>query len=359
MNINDQIFYKAELLTKGMRASDNAKAILYKEFPDFFTKGIMHSLNVRFSETNCNVSIADNFAHESPYLLDEKDGNFFITDGKNSFPVSFFGALPHTGTVVDDFARLHSKGCVTIWPNSNCCYDRENEKCRFCSIVKERETPLDADVLADSIKKLFELSKDNMLNFSGGTYKNPDVMADYWIDLVKKIRAFSDAKIAIEFAPPSDLEKIAALKNAGTDVAIMNLEVANDELRKKICPGKSKISYDHYYKAFEKAVGVFGWGQVSSVLIAGIQPKEDIMAECEKMAKIGVFPTVMPIRPLDNAPVDISTRCKTQDLIEIATHLSGLLVKYNLDFKKQEGCTKCGGCSIENDCYRKQLQSNN
>ena len=256
MNINDQIFYKAELLTKGMRASDNAKAILYKEFPDFFTKGIMHSLNVRFSETNCNVSIADDFAHESPYLLDEKDGNFFITDGKNSFPVSFFGALPHTGTVVDDFARLHSKGCVTIWPNSNCCYDRENEKCRFCSIVKERETPLDPDVLADSIKKLFELSKDNMLNFSGGTYKNPDVMADYWIDLVKKIRAFSDAKIAIEFAPPSDLEKIAALKNAGADVAIMNLEVANDELRKKICPGKSKISYEHYYKAFEKAVSI-------------------------------------------------------------------------------------------------------
>lgn len=38
MNINDQIFYKAELLTKGMRASDNAKAILYKEFPDFFKK---------------------------------------------------------------------------------------------------------------------------------------------------------------------------------------------------------------------------------------------------------------------------------------------------------------------------------
>lgn len=95
MNINDQIFYKAELLTKGMRASDNAKAILYKEFPDFFTKGIMHSLNVRFSETNCNVSIADDFAHESPYLLDEKDGNFFITDGKTVSPFRF-SARSHT-----------------------------------------------------------------------------------------------------------------------------------------------------------------------------------------------------------------------------------------------------------------------
>lgn len=356
MNIDTQIFIKAELLTKGMRASDNAKAILFKEYPDFFTKGIMHSLNVRFSETNCNVSIADDFAHESPYLLDEKDGSFFITDGTTQFPVSFFGALPHTGTVVDDFARLHSKGCVTIWPNSNCCYDKGNEKCKFCSIVKERETPLDTDELASSIEKLFKLSKDNMLNFSGGTYKNPDAMANYWIDLVKKIRKFSDAKIAIEFAPPSDLNKLFEMKEAGVDVAIMNLEIANDELRKKICPGKSQISYEHYYKAFEKAVEVFGKGQVSSVLIAGIQPKEDIMKECEKMAALGVFPTVMPIRPLDNAPVDISTRCSSSDLIEIATHLSELLVKYDLDFKKQEGCTKCGGCSIENDCYRKQIQ---
>lgn len=357
MDINEQIFYKAELLTKGMRASDLAKSLLFSEFPDFFTKGIMHSLNVRFSETNCNVSIADDFAHESPYLLDVKDGQFFITDGQKSFPVSFFGALPHTGTVVDDFARLHSTGCVTIWPSSNCCYDKPNEKCKFCSIVKENETPLDTTVLANSIKKLFELSKDNMLNFSGGTYKNPDAMADYWIDLVKKIRAFSPAKIAIEFAPPSDLQKIVKMKEAGVDVAIMNLEVANDDLRKKICPGKSKISYDHYYNAFNKAVEVFGWGQVSSVLIAGIQPKEDIMSECEKMAKIGVFPTVMPIRPLDNAPVDLNTRCDPDDLIEIATHLAKLLVKYNLDFKKQEGCTKCGGCSIENDCYRKEIQN--
>lgn len=51
----------------------------------------------------------------------------------------------------------------------------------------------------------------------------------------------SDAKIAIEFAPPSDLEKIAALKNAGADVAIMNLEVANDELRKRFARENRKF----------------------------------------------------------------------------------------------------------------------
>lgn len=352
MNIFDEIQIKSDLLCKGMRVTDNAKEKLLSAYPDFFTKGIMHSINIRFSKTNVNVSVADDFAAQSPYVLDEKDNSYFISRGDFTFFVDFFGVLPHTGTVIDDYARLHSTGCVTIWPSSNCCYDRENEKCRFCSIVKENELPLDTDTLADGIKKLFEKSSGNMLNFSGGTYKNPDYMADYWIELVKKIRGFSSCKIAIELAPPSDLNKLDALKEAGLDVIIMNLEVADDKLRKKICPGKSKISYAHYYKAFARAVALFGYGQVSSVLIAGIQPKEDIMAECEKLASIGVFPTVMPIRPLDNADLDFSTRCDTEDLKEIAMNLGKLLIKYGLDFNRQEGCTKCGGCSVENDCYR-------
>ncbi len=353
MNIQKQIQIKADLLCKGMRVSDRSKQLLSAEYPDFFEKGIMHSINVKFADTNVNVSVADDFARTSPYLLDEKDGSFFISDGNGyTFPIGFFGMLPHTGTIVDTYARLHSTGCVTIWPSSNCCYDKGSEKCRFCSIVKIRETPLDPDELADGIKKLFERSAGNMLNFSGGTYLNPDNMADYWITLVKKIRAFSDCKIAIELAPPSDLSKLDNLKQAGANVVIMNLEVADDALRAKICPGKSKITREHYYRAFRRAVELFGYGQVSSVLIAGIQPKEDIIAECERLAAIGVFPTIMPIRPLDNANVDFATRCSPDDLKEIANRLAEYLVKYKLDYKLQEGCTKCGGCSIENDCYR-------
>ena len=309
MEIQKQIKIKADLLCKGMRVSDGAKKRLSAEYPDFFTKGIMHSINIKFSDTNVNVSVADDFATYSPYLLSEINGDFFITaDDGQSFSVGFFGTLPHTDTVVDDYARLHSTGCVTIWPSTNCCYDKNTEKCRFCSIVKTSETPLDPVDLANGIKNLFEKSSGNMLNFSGGTYVNPDNMADYWITLVKKIRQFSNCKIAIELAPPANLNKLDDLKSAGADVVIMNLEIADDALREKICPGKSKITRDHYYAAFHRAVKLFGYGQVSSVLIAGIQPKEDIISECEKLSSIGVFPTVMPIRPLDNADMDFSKR---------------------------------------------------
>ena len=314
--------------------------------------GFIHAVNIAFSNTNVNVSVAEKFSKNSPYTLYEQEGKFYIKSDKHNFEISFFGMLPKTNTMLDDMARLHSTDCINIWPSTNCCYDKQGIKCKFCSIVKETEEPIDTTLLANSIKILLEKSPTGMLNFSGATYTSPDVMVDYWIDLVKKIREFSNCKIAIEFAPPSDLSKLEELKKAGLDVAIMNLEIVDSTLRREICRGKSAITYEHYHKAFKKAVEVFGYGMVSSVLIGGLQKKEDILVECEKMAKEGVFPTIMPYRPLDNCTEEKKMLCTPEELIEMGKELGKILVKYNLDYNKQEGCTKCGGCSIENDCYR-------
>ena len=355
MNIEDEIFIKSELLIYGVSVDENAKEKLLRKYPHFFEKGFVHAVNLSFGDTNVNVSVAEKFSKASKYHLYEKDGEFYIKSDKYDFKVEFFGALNQTNTFLDDMARLHCTNCINIWPSTNCCYDKEGIKCKFCSIVKETEEPIGVDKLAKSIKLLLENNKDGMLNFSGATYKSPDIMVDYWIELVKKIREFSNCKIAIEFAPPSDLNKLDELKKAGLDVAIMNLEIANPTLRKEICPGKAGISYEHYHKAFDRAVKVFGYGQVSSVLIGGLQPKQDIIDECEKMAKKGVFPTIMPYRPLDNCYERKETLCTPEDLREMSDKLGEMLVKYHLDFHKQEGCTKCGGCSIENDCYRLKM----
>lgn len=356
MNIEDEIFIKSELLIYGVAVDENAKESLLRKYPHFFDKGFVHAVNLSFGDTNVNVSVAEKFSESSKYHLYERGGDFYIKSDKYDFKVEFFGALNQTNTFLDGMARLHCTNCINVWPSTNCCYDKKGLKCKFCSIVKETEQPIDTDKLASSIKLLLETNKGGMLNFSGATYKSPDIMADYWIDLVKKIRQFSDCKIAIEFAPPSDLSKLDELKKAGLDVAIMNLEIASQELRREICPGKSSISYEHYHKAFDRAVKVFGYGQVSSVLIGGLQPKQDIIDECEKMAKKGVFPTIMPYRPLDNCTEKKETLCTPSDLREMSEKLGEILVKYHLDFNKQEGCTKCGGCSIENDCYRLKLK---
>lgn len=335
--------------------TSEAREELLREYPHFFVKGFVHATNISILGSNLCVSVADGYSSESEYTLSKAENGYRITygDGK-AVPVKFFGALPKTGTVVDGMAQLHAPGCINIWPSSVCCYDTDELKCRFCSLERERSAPVPITELADGIKRLLSLLGEGryVLNMSGGTYISPDAMADYYIGLVRRVREFSDCDIAIELAPPSELAKLKELKDAGCNAVIMNIEIASEERRKSICPGKSRISYTHYHEALRYAVEIFGHGMTSSVLIGGIQPEDEIIKECEILASEGVFPTIMPFRPFDNCELHGFKACSPDALVEMSERLGEMLRRYGLTPEKQPGCTECGGCSIENDCYK-------
>lgn len=352
MTRNEFLFFKAKLLCYGISIDSEAYDILFREHPEFFEKGFINAMNLAILGSNICVSVAERFsAASSIHLVREQDGNYAADDGQNRLPVTFFPTLPKTGTVVDQLARLHSPDCINLWPSTACCYDKPDLKCRFCSLQAETPAPVDPDELAEGLSLLLPQYPIGHLNFSGGTYRDPDTMADYWCRVATAVRRFSDCKIAVEFAPPS-LPLLSRMKESGIDVAIMNLEIADPVLRRKICPGKSALSYEHYYDAMLEAVRLFGFGQVSSVLIGGIQPESDILTECRKMAKIGVYPTIIPFRPLDDCAYTDMQGCDPGALVRMGEELGAILRRYRLNPDCQPGCTKCGGCSIENDCYR-------
>lgn len=352
MTRSDFLYFKAGLLCYGASLTEASRDALLCEHPQFFEKGFIDAVNMNVNGSNICVSIAEGFSESSQFVLQRDEKGYYIMYKGERCDVRFFDELPKTGTVVDDLARLHADGCINIWPSTNCCYDKPEVKCKFCSLLPKTNEPIDTDELSKGIKLLMEKVPTYTLNFSGATYKSPDRMVEYWCELCSKIRRFSDCPIAVEFAPPSDLSLIEKLKKSGASVAIMNIEVVDNELRKKICPGKSAITLEHYHKALEEAVRVFGFGQVSSVMIGGIQPAEDIKKECEILAGMGVFPTIMPFRPLDDCSLAEMKACDPDSLIEMSEYLGLLLRKYGLAPHCQEGCTKCGGCSIENDCFK-------
>ncbi len=342
---------KSLLLCHGACTSETAKNELAATHPDYFEKGFIDAVNMCIGDSNICVSIFENFSKDSSLLLDF-DGEYFINYNGQRATVRFFHDLVKTGTIVDGMARLHAGGCINIWPSTNCCYDTPELKCKFCSLGAKTEKPIDPDELCKGLKIYAEHYPDYAFNFSGGTYKNPDTMVKYWCELSRKIREFCSNPIAVEFAPPSDLSLLEKLKHSGVNAAIMNIEIVDSALRKEICPGKSGITLEHYHKALKKAVEIFGWGMVSSVMIGGIQPWNDIEKECEILTEMGVFPTIMPFRPLDDCPLANVKACDPEALIKTSEFLGELLRKNRLTPHCQPGCTKCGGCSIENDCFK-------
>ena len=343
---------KSGLLCLGCSATRETGESLVRDMPWFFERGFSHSVHTELFGSNIAISVSEHFSALSPYTLEKTDDGYFVTWSGGRAPISFFPRLPETGTVVDKLVKYHSRDCITLWPSSNCCYDRPGMKCRFCSLLPESDAPVPVEELAHGLELLYaKVPHSHALNFSGATYKNPDVMADYWIALTRRLREFYTGAISIEFAPPADLGKLREMKEAGVTNVIMNLEIADERLRSEICPGKGRITKAHYYEAYARGVELFGRGQVSSVLIAGLQPYDDIVAECERMTAAGVFPTIMPFRPFDDSELSQASMCDPDEYLRIAELLGEMLRKHGLAPHLMQGCTKCGGCSLENDCY--------
>jgi hypothetical protein len=71
----------------------------------------------------------------------------------------------------------------------------------------------------------------------------------------------------------------------------MNIELWDKNFFNSIYPGKRDHcgGWDHWVKALEYAVDVFGWGRVRSNIVAGIEPKESTLAGVEYLASKGVI----------------------------------------------------------------------
>ncbi len=343
---------KAGLLCYGVNVDPEVGEALVKARPYFYDKGFVHAINSNVLGTNICVSVAEAFSGRSPYTMYEECGEFYLQygDGEKT-KIRLFDDLPKTGTVIDILARPHSDKVISLWPSLVCCYDRPGKKCKFCSIKPTEEQGIVApsDVV-DGLRALFEKNDTYEMNIGGGTVENPDRMADYLAEICRGVRKFTDNAISLEIAPPT-LGKIAMLKEAGADSLIINLEIANDELRHEICPGKSSIKYSHYYDCYREGVRVFGRGNVSCVFVIGIQPPEDVIAECEKLTDLGVIPTLIPFKAMDDCEFRDRPNCPKEELLYVSGKLGEMLAKKELYPERQKGCTKCGGCSLETNYW--------
>ena len=95
------------------------------------------------------------------------------------------------------------------------------------------------------------------------------------------------------------------MKDAGIDTLGMHLEAVTPEVRARIMPGKAEVSIERYLEAFEAAVPVFGRGQVSTYILAGLgDSAEAILAMCERLIGLGVYPFVVPFVPISGTPLE-------------------------------------------------------
>jgi radical SAM protein (TIGR04043 family) len=301
-------------------------------------------------------------AFESPYIVDKPDtlgrsqvsrDGAVIGEVKFQPRPRFYERSTADGIPYSKIATLHGRDVLATTILQTCIrYQSRTKTCQFCAIGQslaagrtiERKTP---EQLGEVARAAVELDGVTHMVMTTGTPPGRDRGAKLLCESALGVKAAVDLPIQGQCEPPDDEVWFQRMKDAGVDSLGMHLEAVTERVRQRIMPGKAQVSVQRYFRAFEAAVPVFGHGQVSTYILAGLGDSgQEILDICQRLVGIGVYPFVVPFVPIAGTPLESHPTPSPAFMHEILGPLAKLLREGGLssgDIKA--GCGRCGACS--------------
>ncbi len=309
------------------------------------------------------VPVHTNTSRESPYFADAPDAGGVsqlrrggVAVGKIEFARTprFYKLQTFDGIAYWKIAQLHGRDVLATTVLQTCVrYGRRSTSCQFCAIGESlaadrtinRKLP---EQLAEVARAAVLLDGIQHMVMTTGTPNFTDRGAQLLCESAFAVKAAVEhLPLQAQCEPPDDPMWFKRLKAAGVDSLGMHLEAVTPEVRTRIMPGKASVSLTEYFVAFDDAVRVFGRGQVSTYILAGLgDTREAILQTCERLIAIGVYPFVVPFVPISDTPLENHPAPDAQFMRSILAPLGRLLVEAGMrsaDIKA--GCGRCGACS--------------
>ncbi len=271
------------------------------------------------------------------------------------FPTAprFYKLSSSDGTPMWKLATLHAEKVLATTVLQNCIrYANRSTSCQFCAIGQSlaarstiaRKTPTQ---LSEVAKAAVELDAVEQLIMTTGTPPGKDRGAALLCESAAAVKAAVPIPIQVQCEPPEDPTWYHRLKDAGADALGMHVEAVTEAVRKRIMPGKAEVSFQQYLSAFEAAVPVFGWGQVSTYILAGLGDSADaILSACQELATRGVYPFVVPFVPIGGTPLAEHPAPSPALMQYVLDGVAEVIAGAGLSAHAMSaGCGRCGACS--------------
>lgn len=325
---------------------------------------------IRIGETTLMVPVHNIASERSPYHADVPDLLGVASIYKNNthvgevlFPrqARFYSQSTSDGVPFWKIAQLHSHNVLATTVLQNCIrYGDKSTSCQFCAIGESLKNERTISYkrpfqLAEVAKAAVELDGVEQFVITTGTPSTPDRGAKVLYDSVKAIKAMVNIPIQVQCEPPDDFVWFQRLKDAGADALGMHLEAADEDVRRRIMPGKAEVPLSYYMEAFVAAVRVFGYGQVSTYLLGGLgDSRETLIAVSRKLIEIGVYPFIVPFVPVKGTPLENHAPPDKDFMQDVLSEVGGLLADAEMTSAQMKaGCGKCGACSTLKSFERK------
>ncbi|WP_445682146.1 MSMEG_0568 family radical SAM protein [Radicibacter daui] len=301
-------------------------------------------------------------AFESPFVVGEPDAagvSRVLRDGAEVAEVRFPGRprfydlKTADGIPYSHIATLHSRNVLATTVLQTCIrYESRKKTCQFCAIGQSlsagrtiaHKTP---EQLAEVAKAAVELDGIEHMVLTTGTPPGSDRGAAVLAESARAIKAAVNLPIQGQCEPPDDDAWHQRMADAGIDTLGMHIEAVTPEVRARIMPGKASVPLSKYFSSFEAAVKVFGRGQVSTYILAGLgDSAEAILEISQKLCAIGVYPFVVPFVPISGTPLESHPAPSAAFMASILRPLGEMIVAAGMRSEEiKAGCGRCGACS--------------
>ncbi len=300
------------------------------------------------------------YVEKSDYsILHSKNGYELCKDKKYLCSVKFpdepkyYPMKTPSGLSLKKIALIHGKDCFASTVYQKCLCWNTPSRCRFCAIelsllecqTISRKEPAD---LAFAAEKAYSLDRIKHITLTSGVYTSEHETLTHLCGCIKEIKSKVPAGIHIQICPAGNrFSLIDRLKEAGADTIGIHCETCSMDILKKVAPFKAGIGLEIYRQWWDHAVRVFGKNQVSTFLIAGFgEDKSQMIDFAESLCDIGVFPYILPFRPIPGSDLaDLRPPCP-DTMMELYRETAKHLKRYGLSSKlSKAGCVRCGACS--------------
>jgi len=249
-------------------------------------------------------------AAQSPYILRGEDDGYGIYRGDIRLASAraerrprFYDLKTADGIPYESIALLHLDSFASTVVQT-CTYWGNSDQCTFCGIEVSlssgrtivKKTP---EMLAEVAVAAVDLDGAVDATLTTGSAKSVDRGARYVARCGQAVKEASGLPVEVQFEPPAKLDVINEVGDMGVDSVGIHIETFDPVVLARVAPGKARIGMDAYFAAWERAVEVFGFGQVSTYVILGMGEDPEITIRGAKRAiDIGVYPFVVPLKPV-------------------------------------------------------------
>lgn len=297
-------------------------------------------------------------AADSPYVLRAEDDGYAVFRGSERLATAtaqkrprFYDLTTADGVPYWHIGLMHLDSFASTVVQT-CSYWGKDDQCKFCgielsleagrTIVKKSPAQLAEVALA---AKVLDGAVD--VTLTTGSSNGVDRGARYVARCGHAVKEATGLPVEVQFEPPMKLEIIDEVGDLGIDSVGIHVESFDPAVLAHVAPGKARTGIERYFAAWERAVAVFGAGQVSTYVILGMGEDPDLtVAGCRRAIEMGVFPFVVPIRPVAGSLMqDVlpPSREYTERIYhQVATYMS----ERGMDTSQPKaGCARCQACS--------------